>query len=116
LGGVANEVSQDRGPFQTAKRWFGSFVSILDALDVVWLAALLLLFSGAILASPYILARDFLQGALVVPAVIVIAASFACVAALAIAWAHRGLRWWYFLLLIAASGAITEFGRAYLER
>ena len=96
---MANEVSQYGGPFQTAKRWFGFFVSILDALDVIWLGALLLLFSGAILTSPYMLARDFLQGALL---------------ALAIAWAHRGLRWWYFLLLVAVSGAITASGRAYL--
>ena len=82
---MANELSKNRGPFLTAKRWFGSFVGILDALDVIWLAALLLLFSAAILASPYILARDFLQGALAVPAAIVIATSVGCIAALAIA-------------------------------
>ena len=113
---MANELSKNRGPFLTAKRWFGSFVGILDALDVIWLAALLLLFSAAILASPYILARDFLQGALAVPAAIVIATSVGCIAALAIAWAHRGLRWWYFLLLVAVSGVIAELGRSYLGR
>lgn len=113
---MANDVSENRRPLQAAKAWFGALVGILDALETGWLAALLLLFSCAILASPYFLAHEFIEGALVVPAAVVLVASMGCVAAVGIAWAHRGLRWWYFLLLVAASGVITELGRAYLGR
>lgn len=110
---MANELSQDRRPLHTAKRWFASLVSILNALDVVWVAALLIFFSGAILAGPYVLAHELVQGALIVPAVVILFVSVACVGALTVAWAHRGLRWWYFLLLVVISGAMTELGRAY---
>jgi hypothetical protein len=62
------------------------------------------------------LARELLHDALVVPATVVIALAFACMIALALAWSHRGFRWWYFVLLVVVSGAITQFGRAYLTR
>lgn len=96
-------------------RWFNGLVSILDALDVLVLAVLLVLFGVAILVGPYALARDLLAGALVIPAVAVTAASIACVLAIGVAWYHRGLRWWYFALLLLMSAAVTLFGRSYFS-
>ena len=94
-------------------RWFKGLVSILDALDALVLAALLVLFGVAILVGPYILARDLLAGALLIPAVVVTAASVACVFAIGVAWYHRGLRWWYFARLLLVSATVTQLGRCY---
>jgi hypothetical protein len=94
-------------------RWFKGLVSILDALDVLVLGALLFFFGMAILVGPYILARDLLAGTLVIPAVVVTAASVACVFAIGVAWYHRGLRWWYFALLLLVSATVTQLGRSY---
>lgn len=94
-------------------RWFNGLVSILDALDGLVLGALLVLFGVAVLVGPYLLARDLLAGALVVPAAVVTAGSIVCASAIGVAWYHRGLRWWYFALLLLVSAAITQIGRSY---
>jgi hypothetical protein len=95
---------------------FKSLIGVLDALETIFLIFLLFFFSCAVLSSPYVLARELFQGALIVPAALLIVIAVACIVALAVAWAHRGLRWWYFILLIVASGAITELGRSYFGK
>jgi hypothetical protein len=97
----------------SVRTWFKSLVSIFDALDAFVLAALLLLFSTAILSSPYVLAKELLESALVIPALVILGFSVVCAIAVGLAWFHQGLRWWYFIILIAISGVITEVGRTY---
>lgn len=106
----------ERGkPTRSMPGWLDALIGAFDALETLALGGLLVFFGTAVLVGPYVLARDLLAGALVVPAALAIAASAACVVAVGIAWRRRGLRWWYFGLLLLVSAAITETGRTLLD-